>query len=414
MTSSKSLARLKWRLVASAVAFVSASVPVAAWSGNPSETLRTIFTSSEWSLPVHLLVFFIIFFGILVKPLKDRFDRAGVAVAVAFALMLSASLAFSGRFDLLHDLEPIAGIGLFVLFGAVVGLAFHRLYSASWATAGCLSYVVVYTSIELASPSLMPALDQFIIIPNFLYALTVVWLIYSAAKLAFPDSNPASSWMTHAARTLAARPPQARQRFREEIQAQEELDGTVEINVQDHAQLLAEIDETQRILKKSSADDPELRSVISGRLAQLGQAQRKVEAAYATYKAQCEHLERMDAVEYADLRLAELPDSVQSDVRDELAGLKKKLSVDRVLENLGSAVEANNIAVRDALNRAKAELAAGHTRACLGGLNDARTAEAEAVRLEAQIKRFAGQLKGAATKVVMTAQSRAGEPAMGR
>src|SRR5208283_6080065 len=128
------------------------------------------------------------------------------------------------------------------------------------------------------------------------------WLIYAFATQAFPAGNPAPSWFSHATRTLSARPPQARQRIQKEAEAQRVLSDTTNIDAQDHAQLLAEIEETQRVLKKSSTANPELRAVISGRLQQLAQAQRKCEAEYGRYMALAQNVETLDASEYADLK----------------------------------------------------------------------------------------------------------------
>ena len=77
-----------------------------------------------------------------------------------------------------------------------------------------------------------------------------------------------------------------------------------------------------------------------------------------------------------------------------------------MLANGGQAVEANNLAVREELSRAKGELAAGRVKSCLKALNDAKTAEGEALRLTAQTKRFAHQLKQATASVVANAGTR--------
>jgi hypothetical protein len=400
-----------------AVAAISGSLPVAALTANPrnpSETLRFLFVG-EWSTVGHLLVFFVIFFGLLVKPLKDRLDRAGVAVAVGLALMLSASLALTGRFHLL-DLEPLAGVGLFVLAGASVGLAFHRLYSASWATTGALSFVAGYGSMRLVAPGLLPIAEEFFIVPSLLYTVAIVWLVYSFGAQAFPSGGSGTTWLTHASHTLAARPPQARQRVKETMEAQTVLGDVAQQELQDHAVVLAEIDETRNALKTYSSDEPEMRTVVAARLEQLSGAQRKVDDEMRRYRALVERIEFLDLSECSDLQhtLDALPGDVQAEARLELHDLRKKLGSDEILKRLGQGVAANNAAVTDALERAKKALSAGQVKVCQQALNDARTAEAEAVRLTAQVKRFSDQLKGAAAKVVMQADTRAAELVLGK
>ena len=133
-------------------------------------------------------------------------------------------------------------------------------------------------------------------------------------------------------------------------------------------------------------------------------------------RALVERIEFLDLAECSDLQqtLESLPGEVQAEARLELHDLRKKLGTDEVLKRLGQAVASNNVFVADALGRAKKALAAGQVKACQLALNDARSGEAEALRLNAQIQRFAGQLRGAAAKVVASAETKAGETALAR
>ena len=392
------------------VIFVVNGLAARALSSNPSEILRSFILGPGTSLVFNMLVFFVIFLGISVRPLKDKLGRPGVAVAVGFALLFSASLAVTGRLNLL-DLEPIAGVALFTLLGVIVGVAFRRLYETSWATTAAVSFVAGYGTMRLAAPGLLPVADELFIIPGLLYVLAIVWLIYSFSTQAFPTGNPGGAWLTHAQHTLVARPQEARQRLQEAAQDQEVFADVAGQEVQEHVAILAELDETERAIRSNATTRPELRDVVTARLQALSEAQRKVEQEYARYSALSQRITGLDAVEYADLKkdFEQLPDDIQGEARAELSSLNEKLKTDSVLTNLGQAVESNNLAVREALSRAKAELAAGRVKSCLKALNEARTAEGEALRLTSQIKRFAGQLKSAAAKVVAQAGTRAAE-----
>ena len=128
------------------------------------------------------------------------------------------------------------------------------------------------------------------------------------------------------------------------------------------------------------------------------------------------HVGCCDLASYADLQhdLDQLPEEIQREVRTALGGLNEKLATDQVLANLGQAVEANNIAVRDALLHAQAALAAGRMKSCLDALEDAKNGEREAMRLTAQIQRFTEQLKNAAASVLAQATTRAAESTVAR
>jgi hypothetical protein len=129
-----------------------------------------------------------------------------------------------------------------------------------------------------------------------------------------------------------------------------------------------------------------------------------------------ERIEFLDLAECSDLQqtLESLPGEVQAEARLELHDLRKKLGTDEVLKRLGQAVASNSVFVTDALERAKKALAAGQVKACQLALNDVRAGESESLRLVNQIGRFANQLRGAATKVVAGAETRAGETALAR
>jgi len=383
-----------------------ACVPLVwALPANPAAALRTLILSPEWSMVFHLLVFFTIFLGIAARPLKEKLGGAGTAVAVGLALLLSASLAVTGRFQLLA-LEPIAGVGVFTLLGAAVGAAFKRLYEVSWATAGAVSFVAGYGAMRLAAPSLLPAAEELFIIPDILYVLAIVWLVYSFSTQAFPSGDLGASWFGHAWHSLAAR-----QRVQESVQTQEVLADVAQQELEEHAAIAAELEETERAIRTSKAGDTDLHVAVADRLQVLTEAQRRVEAEFARYQALAQRIAELDAAEYADLRrnLELLPDTVKEEARLELRGLTEKLATDRVMANLGRAVAANNLAVRDALLRAKAALEARRMKSCLEALDEAMTAEKAAARLVARIQRFASQLKGAAAKVIAEAETRAGE-----
>ncbi|MGD0088300.1 MAG: hypothetical protein ABSE73_00075 [Planctomycetota bacterium] len=383
--------------------------PVLAAPLNPSETLRTLVLSSQWSTVFYAAVFFMILLGITVRPLKDKLGKPGTAVAVGLALLMSTSLAVAGHLQLVA-LAPIAGVGLFTLLGVLVGAVFRRFYEVSWTTTAAVSFVAGYGTMRLADPSLLSTAEELFLIPGLLYALAIVWLVYSFSTQVFQAGN-GGSWVGHAVRTLPARPPEARRRLQQVEQAQEALTDVAQQDVADHATVLAELEETEQAIRDNGARQPALRAVALERLEALAETQRKVETEYARYRALTENITGLDAAEYVDLKhdLAQLPEDIQAEAQQALSGLNEKLMTDRVLTNLGQAVEANNIAVRDALLHARAELAAGRVRACLTALEDARNGEREAMRLMAQVQRFTEQLKSTAAKVVAQAGTRAAE-----
>lgn len=399
-----------WQLLIHLGALVISSRGAAALSSNPAETLRTLVLSSPWSPVFHMLVFFTIFLGIIVRPLKDKFGRPGTAVAVAFALSFSAALALTGRLYI-PNLEPIAGVALFALLGAVVGAAFKHFYETSWATATAVSFVVGYGVMSVAAPSLLPTTTDLFLIPEILYALAIVWLVYSFATHAFPNGSAAGSWFVRALRIMAARPPGARRRLQESAEEQSVFAEAAGQDAQEHVAMLAELEEAERAVRAYGMSKPEMRTAIANRLAALADAQRQVEIAYERYRVLAQRITELDVVEYADLQhdFEHLPEDIQREARAALGSLNEKLTTDRVLTNLGQAVEANNIAVRDALLHAQAALAAGRMKACLEALDGAKNSEREAIRLTAQIQRFAEQLKKAAASVLAQAMTRAVE-----
>ena len=397
--------------------FILAGVSLSAYAvpADPSAALRALVLSPEWSIVFHLLIFFIIFFGIAARPLKEKFGRAGTAVAVGFALLLSAGLAVTGRLRILA-LEPIAGVGLFTLLGVIVGAAFRKLHETSWATTAAISFVAGYGTMRLAAPSLLPAAEELFLIPALLYVLAIVWLVYAFGARAFPADESGTSWLGHAWHRLATPPPGARPRPRESAQAQEALAGVTSQELQEHEAVLAELDETERALRVSGPDETDLRAAVAERLRVLTDTQRRVEVEFAQYRALAQRTTELDVAGYADLRrsLDLLPDTVKEEARVELRSLNEKLATDRVLANLGRAVASNNIAVRDALLRAKMELEAGRVKSCLEALDEARAAEQQALRLMARIQRFAAQLKSAAAKVIAQAETQAAKAAATR
>ena len=409
-----SLSGGRWdRPVAAVVVFLSSAPLAVATPINPSEVLHTLVFDPRWGTFTNFTVLFLMVLGLVIVPLRQKLERGGVAVAVALSLVFAASLTLTGNFHLL-DLGPVAGIGLFTILGAVAGLVFQRLFNLSAVTMAALAYVIGFGSMQLAAPGLLPVAEQWLVAPAFIYAAAIAWMIYAFVTQVFP-SKPANSWMAHAARTLSARSPQARQRVQEETQTSNALSDVTAQETSDHAVVLSELDETQRVLKRN-AWNPELRTALSARLVQLSQAQRKVEGNMGRFRALVERVEFLDLAECSDLQqtLESLPGEVQAEARLELHDLRKKLGTDEVLKRLGQAVTSNNIFVTDALERAKKALAAGQVKACQDALNSARSGEAEALRIDAQIGRFAGQLRGAAAKVIAGAETRAGETALAR
>ena len=84
------------RLVAGMLLVVVCSLQAAAQPINPSQSLRTLIYSPQWSLIFHVAVYFLVFFGLMIRPLQEKFERGGTAVAVGLALMFSVALAAAG------------------------------------------------------------------------------------------------------------------------------------------------------------------------------------------------------------------------------------------------------------------------------------------------------------------------------
>jgi hypothetical protein len=381
--------------------FVVHSLQASAMAANPTDTLRALILNPQSSTAFNLVVFFTIFLGIAVRPLKDRLGNAGTAVAVGFALLFSTSLALAGRFQLL-DLEPIAGLGLFSLLGAIVGAAFRQLYETSWATTAAVSFVAGYGTMRLAAPTLLPVADEFFIIPGLLYVLAIVWLIYTFSIHAFPTGNPAASLLAKAWNSMATRPAEARQQLSEPVDMRATLTDAAKPEA-----ALAKVAATQRT-GKSEAD---LRAVIASRQQALAELRRRLETEFARYQMLTRHIAKLDIPELADLKrdFENLPEDAQAKARLQLGSLNEKLMTARVLANLAQAVDDNSTACRDTILRAKAELAADRVQPCLRALEETKVAENEAVLLSAQMQRFTNQLKSAAARIVAQAVTRAGE-----
>ena len=387
---------LKSVLVLIALALAS---ELAAGVVRPADALRALIYDPQWSMLFHLAVFFLIFLGITVRPLKERLDRGGVIVAIGFASLLSTSLVLSGRFNLL-DFEPIAATGIFVLLGVVVASAFKRLYDASWPTTAAVGFICGYGALRVAAPSLMPITWDILAAAELGFALAIVWLLYSFISTIITEE--AAHWPAHAVYTLSGRSPKARERFSRNIAAQRELAARARHETEEHATIAAGLDETIRTVKASAAGNGQLRSQVAKRVKALGQALHNAREELERYKALSTRVEALDAEEYAEVKeqLEDLPPEAQAEARNELRALRAKLNVDAVQERLENAIEANNAAAEDALQAAQTELAASRTKAALHALNDAKRAEAEALRLAAQVQRFASQFKAAADKVV--------------
>ena len=371
---------------------------------DPSAALRTLVFDSRYAEAVDLLVFFLIFLGIAVRPLRERSGRPGVAVAVGFALLFSVSLAFTGRLHLL-DFGPVAAAGIFVLLGAVTALGFHKLYESSWATAGAVGFAIAYSSARVVAPSLfLSAMQSFVIPTELVYGVAVVWLVYRFATQAFP-ADTGASWASHVAPTLASRGVAARERFRETAGVQEELSATATQEVHDHADILAELDETIHALNTRSPHEASWRDLVTNRLRELTDATRRVEDELERYRTLARRVTTLDLDEYANLKAAldALPETVKGEARKELRSLRYKLAGDERLATLARAVEANQAVVRAALEGARSALAAGHVKECVQALKEAVSAEREALRLSGQIRQYADKLKEAVAAVVTRA-----------
>jgi hypothetical protein len=371
------------------------------------EVFRTVAFNPNYSLAFNVLLLFGVFFGLFIKPLKDRLERGGTVVAVALALMLSVALAVSGRFELLR-FEPVAAVVLFGLFGCAIAVAARRFYECSFPTTAAVAFLSGYSALSVVSPALLAEARDMLLIADLLVVLSLVWLVYALAARVFPSGPDGSSWMAHAERTLAVRKPDARCRLFETKQVQETLAEVARQETQGHAEVAAELDETAKTIRSYAGDETSLKRIVGARLEELERAQRQVEETFTRYKVLVERLVSLDAEEYSDLSrtLSQLPVETQLEAREELAGLRKRLGTDNVMSGLGQKINANNLAVREALRRARDALNAGQTQACLQGVREAKACEAEALRLAAQTRRFMEQLTQHVSRTVEKAAAK--------
>ena len=139
-----------------------------------------------------------------------------------------------------------------------------------------------------------------------------------------------------------------------------------------------------------------------------------MQANYKRFEQAVLRITQLDHEEYRDLSaefeaLGSL--EAKAEAVKELHALRKKFKFDAVLARLSSAIAANDAALRDALNRARAELKAGNIKRCLQALREGRRAEAEALRLASQSLRFSNSLKESAAKVLAKINLRGKESA---
>ena len=404
------------RLVVLGLLFVTLAGPVlasplsSALGSQIMDIIRTVTSNPDWRDLFEVLICFLIFLGAIVRPLQDRLGKPGKAVAVAFAIMLSVALEMTGRFHLL-DLGPVAGIGLFGLLGCVVGLGFRSLYEAGWGSTVAVSYVVGYGAMRVAAPTLLPTLGEFVFVPELLYVLCILYLLYALATKMFSGTSVSTAWVRPALRALRSRPPAARQRLNQSAVAQEQLAQLTEEKVAEDGAVLAELAETAHAVKSYTSEHPELKAVISSRLQELSQVQRAVQEKLVTCLALAQHIVDFDVADLAELKkeFDQLPEDVQKEAKQALSGIRQKLATDRRLLRMEQAVQANSAAVADALLRAKTELTAGRIKSCLKALEESAKAAQEADRLTAQLEKFANRLKRAAAEVLAQAGTRAAE-----
>jgi len=374
---------------------------------DPASALERLFLSPQRGSIAHLVLFSALFYGLVVQALVERFGSSGKMVALAVSLLMASSLAVTGRLNLVA-FEPLAGVAVFAVIGMAAALAFRKLNdTGGWGTAGAIGYLVGYSALRVAAPSLESSLRDFILVPELLYAGAFVWVLYRFATSAMGSAGASREWLAHAQRTLPYRPAQDQKRVQEEAVLPAQVAEAAGGQVRDHAASIAALDETERVAR--NAQDPAVRQAIAARLAAFVAARRGVEERYKQFRQLVERLTRLDTEEYAALgrEFEQLPSlEIKAEALQELNALRAKLKSDEILSKLGQAIRANEAASQVALERARTALEAGDTRSFRSALDDAKSTEREAMRLAAQCQRFADRLKGAAAQVVAKARMR--------